>query len=327
MQTRTGALNLGKRGSNNRALITHGAVANLNSTIVGGFSQNGYDYPACSNVVTVADGAVVTNVYGFTVGAWHMTHDNAFVISNATVYAANYSYINYYGTNNNLYVTHGGQFIAAQNLYFGNSATGGPSHSQVTGEGSAITNSRYDVAVGVATPNTKLTIADGAKLFVSRNLYVGYKDKTTPANCELVVSNATASVIGLEASGGYAYLRYGAKLTLQGGSGLLTTPQVDADAGCTLAFESDATGLPCVDCTKATLPRGTKLAIKAEAIFRKGGGTFDVIRHQDSAAARNAMAFDDTEDVSFDVPGCQLIRTAAAVKVKVPRQGLAILLR
>ena len=326
VSTRAGALHLGKRGSNNRALITHGAVTDFNQTIIGGVNQSGYDYPACSNVVTVADGAIVTNVSGITIGAYHMVHDNALVLSNATVYVGVYSHINNYGTNNNLHVSHGGRFISAQTVYFGGSAQGGPSHSFVIGEGTVLTNLRYDVYVGNHTPKTKLTVADGAKLYASRNIYVGNRDSQTPDDCELILSNATATVIGRD-NGGNTCLRHRAKLTLQGGSGLLTTAQVDADAGCTLSFESDATGLPRIDCTKAMLPRGTKLAIKAQAISRKGGGTFDIIRHQDSASVRSALAFDDDDDVTFDIPGCQLIRTASAVQVKIPAKGLVIFIR
>ena len=187
-----------------------------------------------------------------------------------------------------------------------------------------MSNLQYDIAVGLRAPNTWLTVADGGRIYSSRNFYIGYKDYETPKDCGLVVSNASAIVLP---SNGNTYLRHNATLDLRGSDGLFKSTYVDADAGCKLAFTADESGFPIIDCTRATLPAGTKIVVNARQVAKRGGGTFDIIRHLDNQSVRDALAFDDVNDVTFDIPNCEIVRTASAVRVKVPAIGFTIIVR
>ena len=329
----TGGLHLGKKGSSNTAIVSDDAVLYTAGIKIGAVdlqsSSTDVRQPASSNVLYVVDGGIVTNFIGTVyAGAGSAAFDNALVVSNALLYSQSYVYGNNDGTNNNIFVKKGGRVFANQNIYFGVVATAGPSHSYVSGEGAVMSNLQYDIAVGLRTPDTWLSVLDGARIYSSRNLYIGHKDNTTPTGCGLVVSNATATVVG-GGSGttGYAYLRHNATLDLQGGAGIFKSPYVDADAGCTLSFTADQTGFPVIECTKPILPAGTKIVVNARQVAKRGGGTFDLIRHKDDQSVRNAIQFSDTDDVTFDIPNCEIVRTASAVRVKVPAVGFTIIVR
>ena len=331
----TGGLHLGKKGSSNTAAVSDGAVLYTCGVKIGAMdlanSSTDVRQPAASNVFYVVDGGIVTNFNGTVhvyAGTGAASFDNALVVSNALFYSQGYVYGNYDGTNNFIAVMDGGRLFVNQNIYFGVIASAGPSHSYVSGEGAVMSNLQYDIAVGLRAPRTWLTVSDGAKLYAYRNFYVGYKDNDTPTDCGLVVSNATATVVG-GGSGttGYAYLRHNATLDLQGGAGLFKSPYVDAAAGCTLSFTADQTGFPVIECTKPILPAGTKIVVNARQVAKRGGGTFDLIRHKDALSVRNAIQFSDTDDVTFDIPNCQIVRTDSAVRVKVPAVGFTIIVR
>ncbi|MBQ3807425.1 MAG: hypothetical protein II840_05660 [Kiritimatiellae bacterium] len=329
----TGGLHLGKKGSSNTATVSDGAVLYVAGIKIGAIdlasSSADVRQPASSNVLYVVDGGIVTNFSGNAfVGAGSASFDNALVVSNATLYSVGYVYGNYDGTNNSIVVKDGGKVISYQNIYFGVTASAGPSHSYVSGEGAVLSNLQYDIAVGLRTPDTWLTVSDGARLYATRNIYVGYVNNTTPTNCGLIVSNASAEAIG-GGSGttGYTYLRYNATLDLRGSEGILRSKYVDAEAGCKFSFTADGSGFPVIDCTKATLPAGTKIVVNARKVASRGGGTFDLIRHKDNQSARDAIQFDDVADVTFDVSGCEIVRADAAVRVKVPPIGFMVIVR
>lgn len=328
-----GGLHLGKKGSSNTATVSDGAVLYVAGIKIGamdlGPSSADVRQPASSNVLYVVDGGIVTNFNGNVyTGTGSASFDNALVVSNATLYSVGYVYGNYDGTNNSIVVKDGGKVISYQNIYFGCTATAGPSHSIISGSGAVVSNLQYDVAVGLRTPDTWLTVSDGARLYATRNIYVGYVNNTTPTNCGLIVSNASAEVIG-GGSGvtGYTYLRYNATLDLRGSEGILRSKYVDAEAGCKFSFTADGSGFPVIDCTRATLPAGTKIVVNARKVASRGGGTFDLIRHQDNQNARNAIQFDNVADVTFDVSGCEIVRADAAVRVKVPPIGFMVIVR
>ena len=325
----TGGLHLGKKGSSNTATVSDDAVLYTAGIKIGAMdlqsSSTDVRQPASSNVLYVVDGGIVTNFSGIVyTGAGSAAFDNALVVSNALLYSQSYVYGNNDGTNNNIFVKKGGRVFANQNIYFGVVASAGPSHSYVSGEGAVMSNLQYDIAVGLLAPNTWLTVADGGRIYSSRNFYIGYKDKETPKDCGLVVSNASAIVL---LSNGTTYLRYNATLDLRGSDGLFKSTYVDADAGCKLAFTADESGFPIIDCTRATLPAGTKIVVNARQVAKRGGGTFDIIRHSDNQSVRDALAFDDVNDVTFDIPNCEIVRTASAVRVKVPAIGFTIIVR
>ena len=326
----TGGLHLGKKGSSNTATVSDDAVLYTAGIKIGAIdhlqsSSTDVRQPASSNVLYVVDGGIVTNFSGTVyTGAGSAAFDNALVVSNALLYSQSYVYGNNDGTNNNIFVKKGGRVFANQNIYFGVEASAGPSHSYVSGEGAVMSNLQYDIAVGLRAPNTWLTVADGARLYAARNIYVGYKDYVTPTGCGLVVSNASATVL---LSNGWTYLRYNATLDLRGSEGLFKSCYVDAEEGCTLSFTADSTGFPVVDCTKPILPAGTKIVVNARQVAKRGGGTFDLVRHKDDQSVRNAIQFSDTEDVTFDIPNCEIVRTASAVRVKVPAVGFMIIVR
>lgn len=325
----TGGLHLGKKGSSNTATVSDGAVLYTAGIKIGAMdlqsSSTDVRQPASSNVLYVVDGGIVTNFSGTVyAGAGSAAFDNALVVSNALLYSQSYVYGNNDGTNNNIFVKKGGRVFANQNIYFGVVASAGPSHSYVSGEGAVLSNLQYDIAVGLRTPDTWLSVLDGARIYSSRNLYIGHKDNTTPTGCGLVVSNASAIVL---LSNGTTYLRNNATLDLRGSDGLFKSTYVDADAGCKLAFTADESGFPIIDCTRATLPAGTKIVVNARQVAKRGGGTFDIIRHLDNQTVRDALAFDDVNDVTFDIPNCEIVRTASAVRVKVPAIGFTIIVR
>ncbi len=322
----TGGLHLGKKGSSNTATVSDGAVLYTCGIQVGAIANSSdARQPASSNVLYVVDGGIVTNFSGTVyTGAGSAAFDNALVVSNALLYSQSYVYGNNDGTNNNIFVKKGGRVFANQNIYFGVEASAGPSHSYVSGEGAVMSNLQYDIAVGLLAPNTWLTVADGGRIYSSRNFYIGYKDKETPKDCGLVVSNASATVL---LSNGWTYLRYNATLDLRGSEGLFKSCYVDADAGCTLSFTADQTGFPVIECTKPILPVGTKIVVNARQVAKRGGGTFDLIRHKDDQSVRNAIQFSDTDDVTFDIPNCEIVRSASAVRVKVPAIGFTITVR
>ena len=322
----TGGLHLGKKGSSNTATVSDGAVLYTCGIQVGAIANSsGARQPASSNVLYVVDGGIVTNFSGTVyAGAGSAAFDNALVVSNALFYSQGYVYGNYDGTNNCIVVKTGGKVLVNQNIYFGVTASAGPSHSYVSGEGAVLSNLQYDIAVGLRTPDTWLSVLDGARIYSSRNLYIGHKDNTTPTGCGLVVSNASAIVL---LSNGTTYLRNNATLDLRGSDGLVKSCYVDADAGCALSFTADQTGFPVIECTKPILPVGTKIVVNARQVAKRGGGTFDLIRHKDDQSVRNAIQFSDTDDVTFDIPNCEIVRTASAVRVKVPAVGFTIIVR
>ena len=322
----TGGLHLGKKGSSNTATVSDGAVLYTCGIQVGAIANSSdARQPASSNVLYVVDGGIVTNFNGtIPIGAGPASFDNSLVVSNATLYSAGYLYGNHDGTNNCIVVKTGGKVLVNQNIYFGVTASAGPSHSYVSGEGAVLSNLQYDIAVGLRTPDTWLSVLDGARIYSSRNLYIGHKDNTTPTGCGLVVSNASAIVL---LSNGTTYLRNNATLDLRGSDGLVKSCYVDADAGCTLSFTADQTGFPVIECTKPILPVGTKIVVNARQVAKRGGGTFDLIRHKDDQSVRNAIQFSDTDDVTFDMPNCEIVRSASAVRVRVPAIGFMIIVR
>lgn len=326
----------GKAGVGNRIVIADGAVVSnavSNTGLHIGFCPN-----TCSNRVEVLNGARLeivgeckigdgNNVNSLTDAVW----DNELLVSNATFHAHNYLRINPAGTNNNLRVLDGAKVIVNQNILFGGSQrtlkTGG-SDSLISGEGTVVTNTQYDLVVGQYAPDTKLTVADGAEVFIQRNVYIGPCDNNylyAGSNSCLHVRNAAVHGAVSPQQGGTMYVRFGGQLVVEGAQTKVDNGAkgLDATNSGVLEFLSDRNGFGLVELgEKFVVDSSTKLVIDATELQRRGGGgDFTLMTYPSCSAA--------LQTIPVEVVGRGVTYTAGATSLTchVPRIGLLILLK
>ena len=310
------SLNVGKSGCGNTLIVSDGALVTLapNSKYGGLPMDIGSKDGANSNSVYIVNGGVVTNAGNVAVGGSNGAIGNLYVLSNASHCATGSFTANNWGTNNNVRILDGAK-LTCNGFYFGgNNAGVGPSESQISGEGTVVTSTDH-FRVGRKAPETKVTIADGAEVWVKQQLHIGENVEAT--NCCLTVQNAKLCVTNHDTF----VVRYGGRLVIEGASAEVMGKKPSFSSGASLEFKADQDGFGSLTSSSSSgFDGSTHIVIDAEEFQRKGGGG-------DFTLLTSGGNMSGTPSVEVRGKGVTYELGARTLTCHVPRIGLMILLK
>lgn len=254
-------LGAGAGSVSNELLVADASLIVSNQLSVGGYSNSSFNrwmltgpdasaFLRCglvigggnganSNLVCIADGAVVTNAVYTTwdckarVGNNVNAVGNRMIVSNATFYthAKDELVVNGSGRGNVLEALDGAKVIVAQSFRCGSDATSCYGLIRAAGEGTVLTNTQYHLKV--AGHNNGVSIEDGAKMYIQGEMSIfGSNDYVRIAN-----------------GGFYNYysptLAFGnkAKLIWEGAKSKIRITALSMSEGCELEYVADKDGL------------------------------------------------------------------------------------
>jgi len=153
--------------SNNVVLVTGTGSVWSNSTVLC------IGYSGAGNQLTVSDGALVRNSFGY-IGFNISSRNNAVLVTGTNTVWRNPSplYIGHYGAGNQLTVSNGA-LVRNSTGYIGNETSSSNNVVLVTGTGSVWSNSS-DLYIGTSGAGNQLTVSNGARVHNSQDAYIGY---------------------------------------------------------------------------------------------------------------------------------------------------------
>lgn len=367
-----GEMRVGLSGSYNTFRIEGaGSVAAFSqSALTIGDTDDGHtEHPGVGNRLEVLDGAQVTlgegnEIWGM-IGRGAGSDGNAGLVSGAGSYfgilpsmlVGDWHTMRFIGVgdfggcSNTLTIANGGT-VAIDNLYVGGHRESSYNVVNVTGEGSVLTNTAYDIFIGASDGgnqgghHNRLNVEDGGFVYAPRTVYVGM------SGVESAVSNTLRIVNGVwEQPNNYDIkLENGATLVWGGSKGRINTPWLHAVDDATLEFEFDEEGIaPFTSRWEMFLAKddGTlgvkKIRIDARKFVKAhGSGTFELMKALGGHSARrpdgseltpeeyDALNKDFLSRVECIPENLQVtadLQHGCLVKVKVPRVGLTIMVR
>ena len=367
-----GEMRVGLSGSYNTFRVTgEGSTAAFSqSALTIGDTDDGHtEHPGVGNRLEVLDGAQVTlgegnEIWGM-IGRGAGSDGNAGLVSGAGSYFGILPSMlvgdwhpmrfigvgDFGGCSNTLTIANGGT-VAIDNLYVGGHRESSYNVVNVTGEGSVLTNTAYDIFIGASDGgnqgghHNRLNVEDGGFVYAPRNVYVGM------SGVESATSNTLRIVNGVwEQPNNYDIkLENGATLVWGGSKGRINTPWLHAVDDATLEFEFDEEGIvPFMSRWEMFLAKddGTlgvkKIRIDARKFVKKRGrGTFELMKALGGHSARRPDGSELTAE-EYDALNKELLsrvecipenlqvtadlQHGCLVKVKVPVAGLVVLIR
>ena len=367
-----GEMRVGLSGSYNTFRVTgEGSTAAFSqSALTIGDTDDGHtEHPGVGNRLEVLDGAQVTlgegnEIWGM-IGRGTGSDGNVGLVSGAGSYFGILPSMlvgdwhpmrfigvgDFGGCSNTLTIANGGT-VAIDNLYIGGHRESSYNVVNVTGEGSVLTNTAYDIFIGASDGgnqgghHNRLNVEDGGFVYAPRTVYVGM------SGVESATSNTLRIVNGVwEQPNNYDIkLENGATLVWGGSKGRINTPWLHAYDGATLEFEFDEEGIaPFTSRWEMFLAKddGTlgvkKIRIDARKFVKKRGrGTFELMKALGGHSARrpdgSELTPEEYDALNKDflsrvecIPGNLQVTAdlqhGCLVKVKVPVVGFAVLIR
>lgn len=239
---------IGKNGTNNVIRVTgDGSLMDVSAAVVKVGPQPG----AVSNRLEILDGAICSNAPSAWIGANATAVGNGMLVSNATYVSGKTSalYVNAAGQGNWLKVCDGGVMTVDYHLNLGGKdSAASDGLVEVSGAGSVLQVTRYDLNVGTKGPRNVLYAHDGAAVLCTRETYVGSNSGTT-------VDTASENVLRIYNA---AYSNFNANTSLKvfnqgrvsfGGSrfGWKVANRLQVNGESTLEFVFDEDGINTLD--------------------------------------------------------------------------------
>ena len=261
-------------------------------TIGGGAGAN-------SNLVFIADGAVVTNAVYTTwdckarVGYNAAAVGNRMVVSNATFYTGTKEelVVNGLGRGNVLEAIDGAKVIVGQSFRCGSDASSCYGLIRAAGEGSVLTNTQYHLYVD--GHHNGVSIEDGAKMYIKNAMVIG-SSGAAHTNNFLRIANGGFFNYGSDA----LELYNDAKLIWEGSRSKMRVSTLKVDGE--LEFVADEDGLADFGPVYETYllnndwtPRVKKITVDVRKYLENNrAGTFTILRSGDNRTCRTAGGTD-----------------------------------
>ena len=252
------------------------------------------------------------------------------------------------GCSNSLVVANGG-YAAAKHFFIGSGAGSDRNEVRVSGSGSTLATSQYDISIGNGGRNNALHVEDGATLAAARSIFIGggegVSDLSVCTGNALRIFNATLSQpVNYDIT-----INGGCRLTV-GGSQLVTdTPWLHASEDSEIEFMFDEEGIaPFVTRWETFLakadgtPAPSTIIIDARKFVKmQGVGTFTLMKAAQGHSARKPDGGELTPEGYEALNAAMMTRTVcyptylrpsfdmahSTITVDVPRMGLSIVIR
>lgn len=311
VETRSDNIVAGQVGVDNKVVITDNARANVAGSLIVGSNAG-----ACSNLMFIGTGAVLTNNSSIAVGNNATAAYNALVVSNATVYSKSVVNVGP-GHHNRLEVLDGGTLRTGHHFYFGDNAAASNTVVLVSGEGSRLDNN-YDIDVGKNAHDCRMDILDGAVVKGNRDCFIGHN--STASNNVMHVENGTLDV--WVDNNRVLIVNYDSRLEVAGSNTVVNAALIKIYNGATLAFDIPREGFATpVTTRQPDYHADAKLEIDATDFAKAGGGWLTLMTY-------NSKSGTITENMTLVPEGILVEETTTSLRIKVPNfAGTLLLLR
>jgi T5SS/PEP-CTERM-associated repeat protein len=299
--TSGGGKNNTLRLENGGAFVSSNNYASTSPEVIVGLNAG-----ADNNAIFVGSGCVFTNLNGVTIG--DAGDGNTLTISNGHMYAKSTCRVGESGDDNTATVKAGGDWQIPGHLWIGEDAGADGNTVTVTGSGSTLNVSSYELEVGTYGSTNLLAIEDGGSVIAARDTYIGKNAGAT--NNTLRIEGGSFQCTRATPHG-ITYVRNGSTFAVHGTNGTINLRQIQVLTSSTLDFRVDADGVTPIVCSQdAEFDNTTKLNIDAEGLQSAGGGTVTLMTFSNKNQ--------DIQVITTQPAGCAVTQNATSITVDVP---------
>jgi len=367
-----GEMRVGLSGSYNKLRVEGaGSVAAFSqSALTIGDTDDGHaEQPGVGNRLEVADGGKVTvgtgNEIWVKVGQGAGADGNVALVTGAGSYLGiapsllaeashpmRFVSVGDCGGCSNALTVADGATLAFDNVYVGGHRDSSCNTLTVTGEGSVLTNTNYDIFIGASDGGNQggacnaLNVEDGGFVYAPRNVFVGMSGVASAVSNTLrIVNGKWDQPVNYDIR-----LENRARLVWGGSKGSINTPWLHAVDDAELTFVFDEEGIvPFTTRWEMFLVKDdntlglSKVTIDARPFMRNhGSGTFELMKAlgghaaqrtdyaaltEDDYARLNAQLLERVECLPSNLQVTADLQHGCLVRVRVPPVGLTIILR